>query len=513
MKKLFLLSLLMGVFFVTQAQIDPFGGDVETEFALFQSITEGCLDNSSADDFPNLEDLYIFIETNCEFGNPFGGGGDDPFGGGNDDPFETDSIQIEIIFAELSAEFPDCLANYTVTDFASVDELFIFVYVSGNCIEGFPEDSLWIGEESTIEDEFAFLQLCFPNCLANYTAADFADVEALYDFVYSDEACIEEAEGYEWEEAELIANELAWMQEIYPDCLANYTAADFETLDELYELVYGVDGCEADFWGEDSTWTEYGVAEGLAFLQSITDGCLDNSTADDFADLDELYVFFETNCDFDAPGEEDGEMPGDLDDWLGDSYPNGPEIDFVFGDDDEVIGVEISNGVSITFDENAVIISIAGLTADNLPADIETYLTENGYIDGVTDVTVTEDEDGNIVIVVTVEVDGGKSSDVITLSFDIDGKLLSSDAVASGINTITDLSIKGYPNPTTDQLFVTAGSAIENIVLINQIGQVVYTANPIATQTRISLETLSTGMYILKVTTEEGVKGMNILKK
>ena len=68
---------------------------------------------------------------------------------------------------------------------------------------------------------------------------------------------------------------------------------------------------------------------------------------------------------------------------------------------------------------------------------------------------------------------------------------------------ITTFSI--YPNPATDVLNVNANSNIQSVEIMNIMGQAIQTINVNDMNTQINTSSLSNGVYMLRVTTENGV--------
>ena len=73
----------------------------------------------------------------------------------------------------------------------------------------------------------------------------------------------------------------------------------------------------------------------------------------------------------------------------------------------------------------------------------------------------------------------------------------------TGVNTIsaaTTLGISVYPNPATNILTITAPSGIENIEIINIIGQLITTSGAtLSNQSTINISSLMPGIYFIKV--------------
>ena len=86
---------------------------------------------------------------------------------------------------------------------------------------------------------------------------------------------------------------------------------------------------------------------------------------------------------------------------------------------------------------------------------------------------------------------------------------------------IPDLSTGGfdtanfsyYPNPVADVLTMSYTNIISEVVVYNLLGQQVMTVQPNATQTQMDLSGLTNGTYLVKVTSEETVKTIKVIKK
>lgn len=70
-----------------------------------------------------------------------------------------------------------------------------------------------------------------------------------------------------------------------------------------------------------------------------------------------------------------------------------------------------------------------------------------------------------------------------------------------------------FPNPAKDYAKITAKDGINRIVLYDITGNVVYRSEAKATETRISIGNLSTGIYILRVDTDKGIIQKKLLHK
>lgn len=74
------------------------------------------------------------------------------------------------------------------------------------------------------------------------------------------------------------------------------------------------------------------------------------------------------------------------------------------------------------------------------------------------------------------------------------------------------VSLKAYPNPTSDFVTVSYNNDITNVAVINMLGQTLMTKNVNANTTQIDMTSLPTGNYFVKVTVEGAVKTIKIVK-
>ena len=80
-------------------------------------------------------------------------------------------------------------------------------------------------------------------------------------------------------------------------------------------------------------------------------------------------------------------------------------------------------------------------------------------------------------------------------------------------DTFDTANFSYYPNPVTDVLTLSYSNIISEVVVYNLLGQQVMTAQPNATQTQMDLSGLTNGTYMVKVTSEEIVKTIKVIKK
>ena len=99
--------------------------------------------------------------------------------------------------------------------------------------------------------------------------------------------------------------------------------------------------------------------------------------------------------------------------------------------------------------------------------------------------------------------------------FNIGGTSFTSEANAMvevtivGVEDYDNEEVNVYPNPATDMLHID-GSNIQSVSLYNLQGQCVMTES--GNVNELSISNLSRGMYILKVTTDNGVRSIKISK-
>ncbi|MFT6283244.1 MAG: hypothetical protein ACJA0U_003386, partial [Salibacteraceae bacterium] len=79
-----------------------------------------------------------------------------------------------------------------------------------------------------------------------------------------------------------------------------------------------------------------------------------------------------------------------------------------------------------------------------------------------------------------------------------------------GINEITD-EISIFPNPAADVLNVVVDAQVSNVTIYNIAGNVVL--NEVNPSTEINIADLSSGAYIVEVSTINGVSRIQIMKK
>jgi hypothetical protein len=70
-----------------------------------------------------------------------------------------------------------------------------------------------------------------------------------------------------------------------------------------------------------------------------------------------------------------------------------------------------------------------------------------------------------------------------------------------------------YPNPVTNTLTLNSGKTIENVTIVNMLGQVILNSAPNSITSEIDMSHLKAGAYFVKVTVENATKTIKIIKK
>ncbi len=82
-----------------------------------------------------------------------------------------------------------------------------------------------------------------------------------------------------------------------------------------------------------------------------------------------------------------------------------------------------------------------------------------------------------------------------------------------GTSTFNDKSFAYYPNPVKNVLHLSYNKNITNVAVFNLLGQEVATKSINATQSQIDMSNLSKGTYLVKVTAENQVKTIKVIKE
>lgn len=102
---------------------------------------------------------------------------------------------------------------------------------------------------------------------------------------------------------------------------------------------------------------------------------------------------------------------------------------------------------------------------------------------------------------------------VTGVQFDPNRHIISRDNVTTLSNIAFDLeqTISVYPNPTSDELHIMMPTTVqlEKVEIYNTLGQLVSQKDT----NNFSVDELSSGLHLLKITTSEGVIHKNCIKK
>jgi hypothetical protein len=82
-----------------------------------------------------------------------------------------------------------------------------------------------------------------------------------------------------------------------------------------------------------------------------------------------------------------------------------------------------------------------------------------------------------------------------------------------GSDSFNNSNFTYYPNPVKDVLNITYSATIQNVQVINLIGQQVRNQEFNATNGSVDLSNLPSGAYLVKVTTENGEKTIKVMKE
>ena len=70
-----------------------------------------------------------------------------------------------------------------------------------------------------------------------------------------------------------------------------------------------------------------------------------------------------------------------------------------------------------------------------------------------------------------------------------------------------------YPNPTKNSFTIEAKNSIQNVLVLNLLGQKVLSISPNSFSTSIDLTTFQNGIYIVKATVDGTVVSSKIIKE
>ncbi len=81
-----------------------------------------------------------------------------------------------------------------------------------------------------------------------------------------------------------------------------------------------------------------------------------------------------------------------------------------------------------------------------------------------------------------------------------------------GLNDFNFASVKIYPNPTSDQLYIETDTSLDVISVYNLLGQELFSRTAISQSTVIDMSGMSPGVYVLTLTSEGQQKMVQIIK-
>lgn len=81
-----------------------------------------------------------------------------------------------------------------------------------------------------------------------------------------------------------------------------------------------------------------------------------------------------------------------------------------------------------------------------------------------------------------------------------------------GIDDLRDLALRYYPNPVTNQLFVSAADRMDQLIVLNQMGQEVMATQPNSNEQMLDLSDLSAGLYVIKVSIDNAWGTFKVVK-
>lgn len=137
---------------------------------------------------------------------------------------------------------------------------------------------------------------------------------------------------------------------------------------------------------------------------------------------------------------------------------------------------------NLTGDAAANWMSITPESGIVTPGDEETVTVSFDTVGLVVDSTYT----GQIIVA-----SNDAANEYVTIDVDL--------TVVSGINEVSKIGVMTYPNPASDYVNIISNSNIEMVQIINVTGQVVYQTNVNAPHTKVQINNLEQGTYILNV--------------
>ncbi|MDT8346523.1 MAG: fibronectin type III domain-containing protein [Flavobacteriaceae bacterium] len=78
---------------------------------------------------------------------------------------------------------------------------------------------------------------------------------------------------------------------------------------------------------------------------------------------------------------------------------------------------------------------------------------------------------------------------------------------------VTERGFSFYPNPVKDVLNIDSFELVNDVTVINMLGQIVVQTQPNVAQAQINLGNLSAGTYLVRVSTDEGTRTVRVIKE
>jgi hypothetical protein len=150
--------------------------------------------------------------------------------------------------------------------------------------------------------------------------------------------------------------------------------------------------------------------------------------------------------------------------------------------------------------------------ADNNSGEKNTFTTVTGAWETIElDFTGVTNANQNKLVLIPDNGNLGDGTSASTFYFD---DIVQTETSSLGLedNNIIDVSI--YPNPSSSNWnFRTGNTVITLVEVFNLLGKRVVSQNNNSTNVAISTQGLTSGIYIARITTEQGVKSVKLIKK
>ena len=86
-------------------------------------------------------------------------------------------------------------------------------------------------------------------------------------------------------------------------------------------------------------------------------------------------------------------------------------------------------------------------------------------------------------------------------------------ATSLGIQEASTLQFTYFPNPVNDQLTISAQTNVDNIVVLNMLGQVVSSQSPNSLNCLVDMGAMRTGVYFVQVSIGNNTQTVRVLKQ